>query len=369
MTDLELEKLLVRYRMDQCTEAEKALVEQSFLEFNEQEKGLSQERIDEIKDQVYAKLPIKGKSWSKLYIWSSVAAALVVSIMAFAHWGLEENLQALENTRVVEDVSPIGNRATLTFGDGKSIALNGTKNGLMVVGTSINYSDGSELKNNITPQMSQTLSTPKGGQYRVVLQDGTKVWLNAASSITYPSSFDGAKERRVAITGEVYFEVAKDRKRPFLVASNQQSIRVLGTHFNVNAYGDNGVVTTTLLEGSVSVSLGDRNEGTKILKPMQQLIAAGDRTVIQKADLELVMAWKNGVFEFKDASLKSILNEVARWYDLDVEYREEVPDRVFNGSVSRHSNLSVLLKILSYSDIKFRIESDGSPTKKLIVEP
>lgn len=368
MTDLELEKLLVRYRMDQCTEAEKALVEHSFLEFNEKEKGLSQERIDEIKDQVYTKLPIKGKSWSKLYIWSSVAAALVVSIMAFAHWGLEENLQVLENIRVVEDVSPIGNRATLTFGDGKSIALNGTKNGLMVVGTSINYSDGSELKNNITPQMSQTLSTPKGGQYQVVLQDGTKVWLNAASSITYPSSFDGAKERRVAITGEVYFEVAKDRKRPFLVASNQQSIRVLGTHFNVNAYGDNGATITTLLEGCVSVaSFGI--DGEKVLKPLEQLVADRDGSYIKPADKDLTMAWKNGKLEFRDASLSDILSEVARWYDLHVEYKGEIPNRIFTGSVSRYSNLSVLLKILSYSDIRFRIETNGSPTKKLIVEP
>ncbi|WP_171047848.1 FecR family protein [Pedobacter xixiisoli] len=369
MTTEEANQLLKKYHEGKCTEAEKALVESSFLDYNENEAGLSKELLDQLKAEVYVALPIHKRNKLRIYGWSSAAAVLVVSILAIAHWRLEENLQLFKQAKVIEDVAPIGNQATLTYEDGESVALNGSKDGLVIKGNTMRYLDGSRIENELTSQMTQTLSTPRGGQYQVVLQDGTKVWLNAASSISYPSSFEGAKERRVSITGEVYFEVAKDRSKPFLVASKDQLIRVLGTHFNVNAYGDNGATTTTLLEGIVSVSLAGKNEGAKLLKPMQQLIAGNGRTVIRAADLELAMAWKNGVFEFRDASLKTILNEVARWYDLEVEYRGEVPNRVFNGSVSRHSNLSVLLKILSYSDIRFRIETDGSPTKKLIVEP
>ncbi len=369
MDNQKAELLLEKYNAGLCTEAEKALVESSFLKFNEADVEINQDRIDQLKEDIYNELPIHRYKRRKRYLWTAAAASILIAVLAIAHWKLEENLQLMDQAKVISDVSPIANQATLTYGDGKSVTLTGNKNGLVVAGNTVSYLDGSRLENEITLQMSQTLSTPRGGQYQVVLSDGTKVWLNAASSISYPSSFAGKKERRVSVTGEVYFEVVKDRAKPFLVVSNGQVVRVLGTHFNVNAYGDNGLTTTTLLEGSVSVSLAGKNEGAKLLKPMQQLMAGNGSTVIRAADPELALAWKNGVFEFKDASLKSILNEVARWYDLQVEYRGEVPDRVFNGSVSRHSNLSVLLKILSYSDIRFRIESDGSPTKKLIVEP
>lgn len=364
----EAKRLIQKYNTGLCDEAEKTLVENTLLEFREDGVDLAQERIDRFREEIYNNLPVHGHRRRKRYLWTGAAAAVTIAVLAIAHWRLEENLQRLDQVRVIEDVAPIGDRANLTLADGRIIALNGAKEGLRLDGGKLNYLDGTRINNGITPQMSQTLSTPKGGQYRVVLQDGTKVWLNAASSITYPSSFDGAKERRVAITGEVYFEVAKDRKRPFLVASNQQSIRVLGTHFNVNAYGDNGTTITTLLEGSVSVaSFGI--DGEKVLKPLEQLVADRGGSYVKPADKDLTMAWKNGMLEFRDASLSDILSEVARWYDLQVEYKGEISNRIFTGSVSRHSNLSVLLKILSYSDIRFRIETNGSPTKKLIVEP
>ncbi|MFN0293487.1 FecR family protein [Pedobacter helvus] len=363
----EANQLIQKYYAGKCTEAEKVLVENSLLAYNEHEIELSQERIDEIAAEVYAKLPIHRARKLKVFIWSSAAAALIISILAIAHWRLEENLNLFAQTKEIQDIAPIGNRAILTVG-GKMVSLNADKGGLVVSDGVVKYLDGSQVENDLIPQMSQTLSTPKGGQFKVVLQDGTKVWLNAASSISYPSSFVGAKERRVTVTGEAYFEVAKDKIKAFLVSTPTQLIKVLGTHFNVNAYGDNGMAATTLLEGSVSVS-SIKTSDVKVLKPLQTLVTGSGVSQIKPADVEVTMAWKNGMLEFRDASLKSILKEVARWYDLDVEYRGEVPDRVFNGSVSRHSNLSVLLKILSYSDIKFRIETDGSPTKKLIVEP
>jgi len=360
-------QLLWKYSAGECTQAEKELVENSFLKYNEQEVEFSPSELEALKNEVYAKLPIHKRNRFKTYLWTGAAAALLVAILTFAHLKLEESLQILAQSEVIEDVAPIGNRALLTLG-GKSVSLNGAKNGLVISGGSVKYLDGTKLENELNTQMSQTLSTPKGGQYQVVLSDGTKVWLNAASSISYPSSFVGAKERRVSITGEAYFEVARDRAKPFIVAAGEQQIRVLGTHFNVNAYGDGGKSATTLLEGSVSVSLAGK-DGEKVLKPLQCLVAGNGVMKVGAADVEQVMAWKNGVLEFKDASIGEIMNEVSRWYDLEVEYRGDVSGRVFNGSVSRKSNLSVLLKILSYSDIHFKIEMSGDKKKRLIVEP
>ena len=367
MDTQQAKQLLQKYHAGKCTEAEKALVEQSLFAFNEEEIDISKERMAQIKEEVYAKLPIHKPNKLKIYLWTGAAAALLVIILAIAHWKLEDSLQLLAKSETIEDVAPIANRATLTFQGGKSITLNGTKNGLVVSNGSVQYLDGTNLENEINTSVLQTLSTPRGGQYQLVLSDGTKVWLNAASSISYPSSFNGVKERRVAITGEVYFEVAPDKTKSFLVQSSGQVVRVLGTHFNVNDYRDGGKTITTLLEGSVRVAV--EGGATKLLKPMQQLLAGKDGSRVDVADVELATAWKNGVLEFKDASIRDIMNEVSRWYDLEVEYRGDISGRVFNGSVSRKSNLSVLLKILSYSDINFKIELDGNQKRKLIVEP
>ena len=359
-------ELLEKYNAGLCTEAEKALVERSLLEFNEHEIDLSQDRLDKLKEEVYAELPIHRREKVRLYAWASAAAAVVILILAIAHWKLEENLLLMDQPKLVQDVAPMGNRATLRIGDA-SVALAGDKGGVVVDGAVVKYLDGSQLEKEYNDQTSQTLSTPNGSTYQLVLQDGTKVWLNAASSISYPSSFVGAGERRVSITGEAYFEVANDKLRPFIVASRHQMIRVLGTHFNVNDYRDQGTTVTTLLEGSVRVSDAE-GKGSKVMKPMEQLIAGGGVSYLKPVDVELAMAWKNGKLEFRDADIKTIMKQVARWYDLEVEYKGELGDRIFSGSVSRSSNLSVLLKILAYSDIKFTLEINGTH-RKLIVEP
>lgn len=219
----------------------------------------------------------------------------------------------------------------------------------------------------------RTLMVPKGKQYELVLSDGTQVWLNSFSSIRFPDKF-GADSRAVEITGEVYFEVASDTERPFLVTTDQHRIRVLGTHFNINAYEDEPEIRTTVLEGSVEVSVevsigsggsatfgGNHAAGSaapgsaRVLSPGQQsrYSADGGALDVVAADLEEVVAWKSGLIHFEDTELESILRQVARWYDVEVHYRGTPPQRRFTGGVSRNAPLSDFLKVLEINDIRF----------------
>jgi ferric-dicitrate binding protein FerR (iron transport regulator) len=205
------------------------------------------------------------------------------------------------------------------------------------------------------------LGTPRGGQYRLMLPDGSKVWLNAVSSIRYPTAFTG-KERRVEITGEAYFEIVKDASRPFKVSVNSSmEVSVLGTHFNINAYTDEPTIKTTLLEGSVKVT---HNEHSVVIKPGEQtqFNSEGTMKVVHDANVDQAVAWRNGMFEFEDADLQSILRQVMRWYDVDVEYQGNIPDRYFTAIISRDKTLTGVLEILKLSDIDYKLEG-----KKLVV--
>jgi ferric-dicitrate binding protein FerR (iron transport regulator) len=224
-----------------------------------------------------------------------------------------------------------------------------------------------------------TLSTPKGGEYKIVLPDGSEVWLNAESSITYPTTFN-AKERKVQVTGEAYFEVAKlvtvkDGKRvPFLVdiknkktGGNLGQVQVLGTHFNINAYEDEKAVKTTLLEGKVkfvtTTNVSTENTASAILSPGEQAVVHGD-VQVKKVDVNNVMAWKNGVFHFEKADIQTVMRQLSRWYDVEVEYKREIKDDSLFFEVKRNTNLSDVLKVLNLAGgAKFSIED-----KKIIVQ-
>ena len=202
-----------------------------------------------------------------------------------------------------------------------------------------------------TPVEYNTMTTPRGGQYQLQLPDGTKVWLNAASSITYPTLFAGG-ERRVEVRGEAYFEVVKDPKMPFRVslpeqASKQgaQEIEVLGTHFNVNGYRDEPALTITLLEGAVKID-------ASVLKPGE----AYSNGKVKKVNTEEAVAWKNGYFQFEQADIRTVLRQLARWYDVEVRYEGKIPERKFGGDIQRDSNLSDVLKGLELSQVHFRLE-------------
>ncbi|HRN54916.1 MAG TPA: FecR domain-containing protein, partial [Agriterribacter sp.] len=215
-----------------------------------------------------------------------------------------------------------------------------------------------------------TMSTPRGGKYHLVLPDGTGVWLNAASSITYPSVFTG-KERAVSIKGEVYFEVVKNAQAPFIVAlDNSTKIEVTGTSFNINAYADEPQCKTTLLEGIVKVYTGTNS---KQLKPGQQARVMVSETqhevtVADNVNIEQVMAWKNGAFSFHNAGIHEVMRQVSRWYDLDIEYRGITPKvaerQRFSGDIGMDLNLSAMLRVLEKSQVHFKLEE-----KKLIVMP
>lgn len=260
------------------------------------------------------------------------------------------------------DVAPGGNKAVLTLADGTTIVLDSAANGTLAEqGNSkvIKLANGQivyDAKGSVTAAapVINKMSTPKGGQYQLTLPDGTRVWLNAASSITYPAAFTGV-QRNVVVTGEAYFEVAKDRLKPFVVDVNDKlNVQVLGTHFNVNGYEDEGNTNTTLIEGRVKVNAQEK-EAT--LLPGQQAQTSNNRLLVKdKADLEKVLAWKNGLFNFNDADLRSIMLQLSRWYDIEIVFEGAPPDRKFKGKMDRNLTLIQVLKILKETGIQYKLE-------------
>lgn len=313
----------------------------------------------------------------------AAAAAVVLLVAAGAWWWLARtpntDIAKTENKKegTKQDVAPGGNKAVLTLANGNTIILDNAANGTLASEGNakvVKASDGQLVYTNRAGEASaavtyNTLSIPRGGQYQLSLPDGSKVWLNSASSITFPTAFTG-NERKVAITGEAYFEVAKGQlstghKMPFKVEKGNITIEVLGTHFNVNAYDDEEAMKTTLLEGSVKVSSKVNNQQS-ILKPGEQAMisrsngAAGGEvlTVDHAPDLEQVMAWKNGLFHFENADIKTVMRQLSRWYDIEVEYKGTIKNDSLFMEVPRNTNLSDVLKVIE-STAGIRLAFDG----------
>jgi transmembrane sensor len=294
------------------------------------------------------------------------AAAAVLIGVSFGTYFLVRNQKITQPAVAVvpskTDIAPGGNRAILTLGNGSKIILDSTQNGFIAQqgNTKIIKTDSGRLTYNPSSDASapfsyNTMTTPRGGQYQLVLSDGTKVWLNAASSITYPISFVGS-QRKVSITGEAYFEVVHNAAKPFLVSVNNMDVEVTGTHFNINAYADETSMNTTLLEGSVRVSW---NNQKKILKPGQQSQAASNGvSIIENADLDYVMAWKNGEMELANGDVKKLFREISRWYDVDVEYHDGIPEGQFAASIKRNLPLSNLLRVLDTYGVQTQLENN-----------
>jgi ferric-dicitrate binding protein FerR (iron transport regulator) len=311
----------------------------------------------------------------KKYGWIAAAAVIIVLAGSVYIWRMAAKQPPVAAIQPESDVAPGGNKATLTLAGGKRIVLDSAANGSIAQQGNVNIvklNNGQlvyNLNGNAGEVWMNTMTTPVGGQYQLTLPDGTKVWLNAASSITYPSAFAGAN-RNVSITGEAYFEVAKDIARPFIVnVNNESEIKVLGTHFNVNAYTDETAARTTLLEGSVNVSvIGPSLTGIKsaILKPGEQAVVADNSplTIDHSPDVEQAVAWKNGRFNFNGADLHTVMRQLTRWYGINVKYEGNVTDEIFQGELTRDLKLSQVLRILGKMEIKFRIEG-----KTLVVIP
>lgn len=212
------------------------------------------------------------------------------------------------------------------------------------------------------------LEVPKGGQFSVTLSDGTKVWLNAGTTIKYPVKFAEKGNRMVQLSGEAYFEVSKDSSRPFVVKTERQSIEVLGTHFNINSYSEEPKSITTLAEGSVRISPLSGSRSAFVLKPGESATTDAKHTQVGKADMESAMAWRKGMIYFRDAPLTEIMRQVSRWYNIEIDYNGKVPDRSFTGGIYRNADLSELLKILMLNDIHFTL-TENQNNRKLIVKP
>ncbi|WP_428329392.1 FecR family protein [Mucilaginibacter sp.] len=300
--------------------------------------------------------------------WVSIAATLLlfssIGIYYYNHKSpYKKNALVHQRVPANNDIKPGGNKAVLTLANGNKINLNDIKNGVLTNQGKTQVKkdkDGLITYQAITSNENEapvfnTINIPKGGQFQVVLSDGSKVWLNSASSITFPTAFSKT-ERRITISGEVYLEVAKNKALPFRVVTGKQVIEVLGTHFNINAYPDEPAIKTTLAEGSVKVMADGQ---TVMLKPEQQSAVINNHSEnisVKTVDIENVLAWKNGNFQFEKAEIPFIMREISRWYNVDIKYEGKMPQRIFSGSISRSVNLSEFLRMLKYSGIDFKIQ-------------
>ena len=332
---------------------------------------------------------IKSKlqfSKSKYYFFWYAAAAVAVILLTVSVVFFRNNKPVNEINQVVEiakttikqkpyyknDIKPGGNKAILTLADGTKIVLDDASKGALTSQgntTVIKLDDGRLAYNSqdvakIPSKAVQynTLSTPRGGQYCVTLPDGTVVWLNASTSLKFPVAFAG-NERRVEVKGEAYFEVTKNAAMPFIVKAGNEEIKVLGTHFNVTAYPDDKVIKTTLLEGSVEVSLtnlagSEKDKSAVTLQPGQQSQCnENTELTVVEADLEEAIAWKNGYFVFNNENIESIMLKIARWYDIKVSYQVDPVNKNFTGNILRSQNVSEVLSMLESTDaIHFKIE-------------
>lgn len=322
-------------------------------EHTDTREALSRFKVQAMHQRIRTRIRRKGV-FNKRRI--GIAAALLLSL-CLGLWVYDQGRTPARQSMVHIDVLPGGNKATLQLSGGQQIVLSEKKTGIVVGEDHLAYSDGTELKGTegVAPQYA-TLKTPKGGQYQLTLSDGTKVWLNAASSIEYPSAFLG-EERRVKVIGEAYFEVAHNAQMPFRVETQGQLIEVLGTHFNVQAYPEEAVVRTTLLEGRVKVRSQQRSEAV-ILEPNQQSIfyKERDRMKVEKVDTRVAVGWKSGLMYFDNTDLKAVLRQLGRWYDVEVDLNE-VPDKQLNGVISREVNLSLVLDAIKHtSNVQLQIE-------------
>lgn len=330
-------------------------------------------------------VPFYHQTWFKL----SVAALLVLIAGRIFWWTPKENVGKELSAVDAEIFTPktvTATKATLVLANGKTIMLDSVSNGIIAnegkvsvrkKDAQLNYEistnkSGGPKENDVIPAY-HTLYIPKGSQYQLVLSDGSKVWLNASSTLRLPASFSG-KERQVDLSGEAYFEVAKDTKKPFRVYAATPSgkeakgawVEVLGTHFNINAYEDEHLLKATLLEGSVKVTpvhdaQPESNNACILLPGQQAQISASSLKEnkalnVQAVDMEEAVAWKNNLFLFKNSDIKTIMRQLARWYDVSVVYEGNIPERNFSGKINRNTELTTVLKILEQSNIRFRIE-------------
>ncbi|SMC40228.1 FecR family protein [Pedobacter africanus] len=304
---------------------------------------------------------------NRKWIYTSIAASITIILSFSLYFYNNSDKQQQPRLVVNNDIAPGKKSATLTLANGKQIVLSAQSSGQLAreAGVSISKTAEGELlykvvaSDNVKPGQMNVLSTSRGETYAISLPDGSKIWLNAASSIRFPASFAALKQRKVMLTGEAYFEIAKDKLHPFIVQTDKQQTEVLGTHFNINSYKEEMTTKTTLLEGSLRVTslAADKTHG-KILKPGEASILTADNGIkVVPADARETMAWKNGFFRFTAQPIDKVMQQISRWYDIEVSYVGKMPEEQFNGAIARNKNISEVLSMLSYAKaVKFKIE-------------
>lgn len=365
--------LLDRFQNGTCTEEERIKVEQLYLDFSEgrmlPEMGdilsIYQRTWQVLKREEAASRPSLYRRLKPVKVIAAAAAiAGVVIISSVAYYTIVHVHRAAPANSLVQDIAPGSNKAILTLSTGQQIILDSTKAGdiVQIPGIIIKktkegkltYTISKNSSGTVTPNQVNTVATPKGGQYEIVLEDGTKVWLNAASKITFPASFNGLKEREVELSGEAYFEVTKNPRKPFFVRSTEQLVTVTGTHFNVSCYPDEKT-QTTLAEGSVVVSLS-RTGQTKTLTPgKQSTITTTNEILVKDVNPDDYISWKDDYFTFVQTPLEQVLVQIGRWYNVSIDYNK-IPAESFDGRISRKVPLSQVLHMLEIStDLKFTV--------------
>jgi len=380
--------LLKRYRLGTCTEEERRWVEgwydqrrnNIYNPLTNEEEQLAGERIygNVMHVLTYETPKQVVPLWRQPRVWWVAAGTMLIMATA-GYFAMNCKPAATQTAEIPKPavqpmVVPGGNKAVLTLADGSTIVLDSAANGALTQqgATRIMKKQDGELvykadsKTGENAVAVNTISTPRGGQYQVVLPDGTRVWLNAVTSLRFPASFTGDR-RVVELTGEAYFEVAsvgkEGKKLPFIVNVGGSQVEVLGTHFNVKAYEDEAAIKTTLLEGAVKMNSAKIQY---LMKPGQQTRIGKDGKISlnEDADVDEAVAWKNGRFQFNEADVETVMRDIARWYDVTIEYAGKVPAEKFEGEIPRSSSINEVFKILELSNVHCKIEG-----KKITVLP
>lgn len=362
-------EILTKYQNATCSDEELKLLDEWYDQLKISNQTISNQTINENDVVIFTDSMLKefrekvgqGVKVIPFYrqpIFRMVAAASVLFVIFFGtyFYVTQPSSKTLVNQSIVKKdvIAPSSSKATITLANGQIVELDAIGSGTLVASQGavnvMKTEDGQIVYRGTSKEIAyNTLYNPRGSKViSLRLNDGTIVWLNSQSSIRYPVAFVG-EDRQVEITGEAYFEVAKNLSKKFIVASNGLNIEVLGTHFNVNSYNDNKNIKVTLLEGSVKIIKGG---GTYILKPGQQAQVANEIQVFNGANIESVMAWKNGFFSFSGTSVEELMNILGRWYNVEIVFNKSIPNRQFGGQIATSANLSQVVKVLNESELK-----------------
>ena len=380
-------EIFQKFQAGTCTEEEKLLVEKWLLNRHAGESsGLSEDDFEKSADDIWQMVQQGRKLEApKIRLWPRLlAAAVMLLFISMGLWFLRHERQDELITKKKENtpdyIKPGEDKAVLTLANGTKISLGEVADGEIAkqAGIQISKTNDGQLIYKIldaspgsgVEQLTfNTIETPRGGQYQIILPDQSHVWLNAASSLRYPTAFIN-KERRVELKGEAYFEVAHDENLPFKVETNDQVVQVLGTHFNINSYADEPATKTTLLNGSVKV-FGLSSKQAELLAPGEQssLTKSGQLNKIAGVNVDEVIAWKNKLFYFDNSNVEVVMRQLSRWYDVEVEYEGKIPQVRLSGEIYRSTEAKKVLDILSYFNIRYKIESVGNSDgkKKIII--